>query len=136
MRRTPSRQWTPRATRWRRLDLVAESWASGGARRSELVPQGCCVLWSAFLIHGVEKIPRTSGLKVGMYLGYFKAGSRPEYARRTGGLEELDDRLQISSTSGGTHRGRQARPRGREIAMRQHQLSTPSQCEITGGPST
>ena len=69
------------------LDLV-------GQRRSVLVPQGCCVFWSAFLIHGVEKMPRTTGLKMGMYLGYFKAGSRPEYARQTRGIQERDDRLE------------------------------------------
>ena len=52
------------------------------------------MFWSAFLIHGVEKMPRTTGLKMGTYLGYFKAGSRPEYARRTGGIQERDDRLE------------------------------------------
>ena len=69
------------------LDLV-------GRRRAVHVPQGCVVFWSKYLMHGVEKNPRTSGLKVGMYLGYFKAGSRPEYRRKTqGAIGEREDRI-------------------------------------------
>jgi hypothetical protein len=57
------------------------------------VPAGCAVFWSEWLLHGVRKNPRRGHIQFGMYLGYFPAGSRKEYARKAK-VEELQDRLE------------------------------------------
>ena len=58
------------------------------------VPAGCVVFWSPFLLHGHSRSPLTSPTQYGMYIGYQKAGSRPEYSRRAQTEKtELEDRL-------------------------------------------
>jgi hypothetical protein len=57
------------------------------------VPAGCGIFWSEFLLHGVQKNPRAGHIQWGMYLGFSPAGARPEYARHSGGVGELEDRL-------------------------------------------
>jgi hypothetical protein len=59
------------------------------------VPAGCLVLWSKWTLHGVCANPREAAIQFGAYLGWFKAESRPEYARRAeGGISERQDRIE------------------------------------------
>ena len=57
------------------------------------VPAGCAIFWSEWLLHGVQKNPRTGHIQFGMYLGYFPAGARKEYERKAK-VDELADRLE------------------------------------------
>ena len=56
------------------------------------VPAGCAIFWSEWLLHGVEKNPRTGHIQFGMYLGYMDAVDRAEYQRKVK-VSELNDRL-------------------------------------------
>jgi hypothetical protein len=57
------------------------------------VPKGCAIFWSLWLLHGVEKNPMQGHVHFGTYLGYKPAVSRDVYARHSGGVGELEDRL-------------------------------------------
>jgi len=64
------------------------------------IPAGCAIFWNSHLVHGVLKIPRRDNIQYGTYIGYFAAGSRPEYKEKTKaldptnkGVSELQDRL-------------------------------------------
>lgn len=64
-----------------------------GARKLVVgIERGCAVFWDARLLHGQVKTPLGDPVEYGCYLGYFRAGSRPEYARACG-VDELEDRL-------------------------------------------
>ena len=64
-----------------------------GKRVAVKVPAGCAIFWSEWLLHGVQKNPRTGHIQFGMYLGYFPAGARKEYERKAK-VDELADRLE------------------------------------------
>lgn len=49
-------------------------------QREYLLPAGSCVFWNAQMLHGQTKTPRRENIEFGFYLGFFPAGSRPEYA--------------------------------------------------------
>ena len=57
------------------------------------VPAGCAIFWSEWLLHGVQKNPKTGHIQFGMYLGYLPAGSRKAYARKAK-VDELADRIE------------------------------------------
>ena len=64
-----------------------------GARKLVIgIERGCAVFWDARLLHGQVKTPLGDPVEYGCYVGYFQAGSRPEYARACG-VDELEDRL-------------------------------------------
>ena len=64
-----------------------------GKKVAVKVPAGCAIFWSEWLLHGVQKNPRTAHIQFGMYLGYFPAGARKEYARKAK-VDERQDRLE------------------------------------------
>lgn len=61
-------------------------------QREFSVPEGCAVFWHPRLLHGQTKTPLDEPIEFGMYVGYFSAGSRPEYLDACG-TSELDDRI-------------------------------------------
>jgi hypothetical protein len=61
-------------------------------QREFSVPEGCAVFWHPRLLHGQTKTPLDEPIEFGMYVGYFAAGSRPEYLGACG-TTELDDRI-------------------------------------------
>jgi hypothetical protein len=61
-------------------------------QREFSVPEGCAVFWHPRLLHGQTKTPLDEPIEFGMYVGYFAAGSRPEYLDACGATE-LDDRI-------------------------------------------
>ena len=61
-------------------------------QREFSVPEGCAVFWHPRLLHGQTKTPLDEPIEFGMYVGYFAAGSRPEYLDACG-TSELDDRI-------------------------------------------
>ena len=61
-------------------------------QREFSVPEGCAVFWHPRLLHGQTKTPLDEPIEFGMYVGYFAAGSRPEYLDACG-TTELDDRI-------------------------------------------
>lgn len=63
-----------------------------GKKTTFKIPAGCLVFWNSYLLHGVEQSKPTDPIEYGCYLGYFPAGSRPEYQAKTG-VTELEDRL-------------------------------------------
>ena len=64
-----------------------------GARKLVIgIERGCAVFWDARLLHGQVKTPLGDPVEYGCYLGYFRAGSRPEY-KQACGVDELEDRL-------------------------------------------
>lgn len=75
------------------LDHTKEDPLALFARQREFsVPEGCAVFWHPRLLHGQTKTPLDEPIEFGMYLGYFAAGSRPEYLDACG-TSELDDRI-------------------------------------------
>jgi hypothetical protein len=61
-------------------------------QREFSVPEGSAVFWHPRLLHGQTKTPLDEPIEFGMYVGYFAAGSRPEYLDACG-TTELDDRI-------------------------------------------
>lgn len=61
-------------------------------QREFRIAPGCAVLWNSKSIHGQVKTPVDEPTEYGAYVGYFRAGSRPEYEAKCG-VKELDDRL-------------------------------------------
>jgi len=57
------------------------------------IPQGCVVFWNPKTVHGQVKTPVDAPTEYGAYVGYFPAGSRPEYAAKCG-VDERADRLE------------------------------------------
>jgi hypothetical protein len=56
-----------------------------------VVPAGCAVFWHPRLLHGVIK-NTSNKIQWGMYVGFFKAGSRRRY-EETCGIDEREDRI-------------------------------------------
>jgi hypothetical protein len=57
-----------------------------------VVPQGCAIYWSEWLLHGVTSLPKTSPIQFGIYLGMLPAVDRRAYKKKCG-VGELEDRL-------------------------------------------
>lgn len=56
------------------------------------VPKHCLVVWSNLTCHGVIKNPIGGKIAIGAYIGFFIAGSHPNYEKACG-VDELTDRL-------------------------------------------
>jgi len=59
---------------------------------TQIVPGGSLLIWHPRLLHAQEKTPKHDPIEYGNYLGFFPAGSRPQYKEKCG-VDELEDRL-------------------------------------------
>ena len=64
-----------------------------GQCRAIVVPPGCMIFWSPWLMHGVAKLEPTDAAQSYIYIGFLPAVDRPEYLARAG-VSEVVDRLQ------------------------------------------
>lgn len=61
------------------IDPAKDPWDLWSKCMTFEVPAGCMVIWNKRMVHGHSKTPLHRGAEYGLYIGFMRAVSRPEY---------------------------------------------------------